>query len=49
MDANKFAKKIAKLEGGRRQMDIAQIKEVLKWVNHLTYGALYNIIRLMKD
>jgi len=48
MSINEFARKVSVLEGGKKNMNIAQIKEVLKCVNHLTFGALYIIIKLMK-
>lgn len=47
MKITKFARTISELEGKRKQVNIAQIKEILKVINTLTYGALYAIIRLM--
>jgi len=35
MDLNKFAREVAKIEGKKREVDIAQIKEILKIVLEL--------------
>ncbi len=48
MNINKFAQKISRKEAGGREIDIAQIKEILYVIDCLTGGALYAIIRLMK-
>ena len=48
MNINTFAVKVARLEGGKQNLTIAQIKEVMKCVNFLVGGALYIIIKLMK-
>ena len=47
MNINEFALKVTRREGGKQQVNIAQIKEVLKVINALTHGLLYGIIRLM--
>lgn len=44
-----FARKIAKMEGGKINLSIAQIAEVLKCANELTDGILYVIIRGMDN
>lgn len=45
MTIHEFSIKVAKLEGKKKQVSIAQIKEVLKVANKLTDGKLYTIIR----
>ncbi len=45
MKINDFAVLVAKQEGRLKQVDIAQIKEILKVVNALTGGLLYILIR----
>lgn len=45
MTIGEFAKKVTEVEGKKKQVNIAQIKETLKVVNALTDGALYKIIR----
>lgn len=45
MDINKFAVIVAESEGGKKQVDIAQIKQVLKIVNRLTNGILYAFVK----
>lgn len=47
MTVNEFAKRIAKREGKKIQVNIAQIKEILKAENDETEGELYRIIRLL--
>ena len=42
---NKFAVEVASIEGGKVNLSIAQIKEVLKCVNIKLDGQLYKIIR----
>jgi hypothetical protein len=46
MNINDFAKKVAETEGLKKQVNIAQIKEILKIVNKLLKGALYKTIRV---
>lgn len=48
MNISLFALKVAELESGKKQISIAQIKEVLRIVNELTHGLLYVIVRWMK-
>ncbi len=45
MTINQFAVKVSKKEGKIKQVNIAQIKEVLKVVNCLVGGELYKMIR----
>ena len=45
MNINDFAVQVAKEEKGKKQVNIAQIKEVLKVVNRFLGGELYRIIR----
>ena len=47
MKITKFSEMVARYEQGKRQVDIAQIKEVLKVVNNITYGGLYKLIRAL--
>jgi len=48
MNINKFAQKVARLEGGKKEVNIAQIKEILSIIDKLTDGLLYKIIRLLR-
>jgi len=48
VNINKFAQKVARLEGGKKQINIAQIKEVLSIVDKLTDGVLYKVIRFLR-
>ncbi len=48
MNINTFAVKVAKLEKGKKEVNIAQIKEILKIINKLTYGVLYLVIRILR-
>lgn len=45
MKVTDFALKVAEKEGGKKQVNIAQIKEILKIANELIEGALYKLIR----
>lgn len=47
MNINKFAKKITEIEGKKKQVNIAQVKEMMSTINKLTGGVFYGIIRLM--
>lgn len=47
MNINEFAVEVADKEKGKKQVDIAQIKEILKIINTLTRGVLYSVIRLI--
>lgn len=47
MNISDFSVEVAKKEGKRKEMSIAQIKEVLKAVNGLLDGGLYKLIRKM--
>lgn len=48
MTVNEFAKRLAKHESGKKEVDIAQIKEVLRLINNMFNGWLYRQIRRMK-
>jgi hypothetical protein len=48
MKVSDFAVKVAKKEGKKREVNIAQIKEILRVINDLTAGALYRFIRGLK-
>ena len=48
MDLNAFAKRISKLEGKKKQVDIAQIKEILKIINRITNGILYSLVKTIE-
>lgn len=45
MKISKFSELVAKSEGKKKQINIAQIKEILKVVNDLLDGELYKLIR----
>lgn len=45
MKITEFAEKVARREGKKKQVNIAQILEILKIVNKLTKGVLYSAIR----
>ena len=47
MNINKFAELLASKEGKKKQVNIAQIKEILKVINNLTKGVLYKVIGLL--
>ena len=47
MNINEFALEVANRERGKKQVNIAQIKEILKIIDNLTKGVLYSIIRLL--
>jgi uncharacterized protein (DUF2267 family) len=44
MDLNQFATKVSEFEGGKKETDIAQIKEVLRVTNDQLDGKLYDLI-----
>lgn len=48
MTVNKFAQKITEGEGKRKQVDIAQVMEILKVANKLTGGILYAVIKILQ-
>ena len=48
MNMNQFAKLVAEIEGGKKQVNIAQIKEILKVVNTITKGVLYAVVKTIK-
>ena len=45
MKITDFALKVASNEGKKKQVDIAQIKEVLRVTNDLLKGQLYKLIK----
>jgi uncharacterized protein (DUF2267 family) len=45
MKVDKFSQEVAKKEGLKKQVNIAQIKEVLKVINELLDKQLYKLIR----
>lgn len=45
MKITDFAKLVAAKEGKKVQVNIAQIKEILRVANDITSGALYTLIR----
>ena len=45
MKVNDFAVKVSRKERGKKQVNIAQIKEILKVANFILRGRLYEIIR----
>ena len=48
MKITKFAVSVTKLEGKKKQVNIAQVKEILKVTNKLLTGKLYKLIRETK-
>jgi len=48
MNINEFAAKVAKKEGKKKQIDISQIKEILRCINDLTDKEFYKIVRKLK-
>jgi hypothetical protein len=49
MKITTFSEKVAKAEGLKQQVNIAQIKEILNIVNRKTFGILYLVIRLLPN
>jgi hypothetical protein len=49
MKVSDVAVEVSKIEGKKKQLNIAQIKEILKVVNKLTHGELYKIVRFMDE
>jgi len=49
MNLNQFAEVVALNEKGKKEVDIAQIKEILKIVNKLINGSLYKIVELIEE
>lgn len=48
MTLNDFAKEVTLVEGKKKSLSIAQIKEVLRAINFLTGGAFYRSIRNLR-
>ena len=47
MKVTTFARRVTRKEKGRRQVNIAQVLEILKVINSLTKGVFYKIVDLM--
>lgn len=47
MTLNDFAKQICEMEKGKAEVNIAQVKEILRCINDIFGGEFYNIIRRM--
>ena len=47
MKITEFNKMVCEREGGKEQLTIAQVSEVMKIANELTIGVLYNVIELI--
>jgi len=45
MKISDFADDVSEIEGGKKGVNIAQIKEILKITNNLVEGELYKIIK----
>ena len=45
MNINTFSRKVTLLEGKRKSISIAQVKEVLRIINDMVGGALYLLIK----
>ncbi len=45
MKISEFAVHVARLEKGKKEVSIAQIKEIIKVINFLTAGILYRYVR----
>lgn len=45
MTVNQFAVEVSKQEGKKKQVNIGQIKELLRVINGITDGDLYRLIR----
>ena len=45
MKITDFSVKVAEIEGKKKEISIAQIKEVLRIANELTAGKIYSLIR----
>ena len=45
MNINEFCTEISKREGKKKQVDIAQISEIIKITNDLLDGKLYELIK----
>lgn len=49
MDINSYASNLTEREGGKKNLDVAQIKEVLKLVNKDLWGIPYILIKLKRS
>ena len=45
MTINKFVVEVSKIEGLKKQVNIAQIREVLKAIDKVLVGLVYKLIR----
>lgn len=48
MKITEFAKLITEFEGKKKQVNIAQVLEILRIINKLTIGAFYKLIKTIK-
>ena len=48
MNINLFSMRVTRREGKKRQVSIAQVKEILKVINDITKGAFYKLIRSLE-
>ena len=46
MKIDNFAVRVTEHEGLKKETNIAQVKEILKVVNKLTFGFLYFVVRV---
>jgi len=46
MNLNELAKRIAEEEGGKEEVSIAQIKEILRIINDISDGVFYKIVKV---
>lgn len=49
MKVSDFAVKITEIEGKKKQVNIAQVKEILKIINELMEGEFYKDIRKIQN
>ena len=49
MNANEAAKKVTEYEGLKKQISIAQVKEVMRILNELTGKKLYKLLKECND
>ena len=47
MKITDFAKKVTDAEGLKKEVNIAQVLEILKVINKLTFGILYLVVKLL--
>lgn len=49
MKVSKFNQIICSKEGGEKQVDIAQVSEIIKIANDITGGIIYTVIDILRD